>query len=200
MSRSVCSLPSKYKANVFSTVDKSSSGPKSQTEADLEALSKRWCLPFYHKVSRWMDSVPLNKIIFFCSYGCFFIYSNARSCNLSSMAQPNWQKSGLFLKKYHLHGFGHELIPRWGKMVPMALPQQSSSTQSIPESDNPVSSQSNITKEQKWHIPCEKKTLWKYHFSLLFRAQLAVVQYRQLYSHTTSMALPLGHFKLILDV
>lgn len=65
------------------------------------------------------------------------------------MAQPNWQKSALFLKKYHLQGFGHQLIPRWGKMVPMALPQQSSSTQSIPESDNPVSSQFNITKEQK---------------------------------------------------
>lgn len=41
MSRSVCSLTSKYKAKVFSTVDKSSFGPKSQIEADLETLSKR---------------------------------------------------------------------------------------------------------------------------------------------------------------
>ena len=41
-----------------------------------------------------------------------YIYFNARSYNLSSVVQFNWQKSGLLQEKYPFQGSGHLVVSR----------------------------------------------------------------------------------------
>lgn len=121
-----------------------------------------------------MDSVPLNKIIFFCSYGCFptsmLMLDHTTSLpwlNAIGKSLCCFRKS-IACKILALYWFSW--FSDCGKLVPMALIQLSSSIQ---WSQNQTSySPHNLTLlKNKSDTQPVKKKLWKYHFSLLFRAK-----------------------------
>lgn len=136
----------------------------------LEALNKRWLFTLALQIKQ-ANRLSSIKITFFLLLQMFpHIYFNARSYNLSSVVQL--AKIRVTVGKVSLPRFwppsGFQIVTE-GFLL--ALIQQSSSTQSRPVAEKPSFPQYEVTKEQKWHMPWEKKTLWKYHFSLLFRAR-----------------------------
>lgn len=128
------------------------------------------------------------------------IYSNARSCNLSSMDQRNWQKS-VVLGKVSLARFwpstDFQTVVNW-----FVWPSYNWAPLSNESQNQTSHSPHNLTLlKNKSDTQPVKKNSMKVITSLCFSEPgRAVDWWRQLYSHTISTALPLGHFLLNLDV